>query len=269
MRTATLLIAFMALALPCLCFGEDAANEYLLGPGDLVEVRVLGEETLSGKVPIAESGKVDYPVLGGVQLGGLSAHGAAEHLTNLLAECCLKEPDVVVFVAEYQSHTVEVLGSVGKPGPVVLEKPTRLLEALSLAGGLNDTASQEVSLLRESGEKIQVDLYTVLELGKLENNVMLRGGDVLFVPKAQLVSVTGEVRKNSQVAWKEGMTVVQAIAEAGGMTENAAARRVQVVRKGESGQEVFRVNLRKILRGRGAPFLIQPGDVISVPRTSF
>jgi polysaccharide export outer membrane protein len=241
---------------------------YPLGPGDVVDVRVLDEEELSGRVRISQQGELELAVLGKVAVGGLSTAEAAEKLEGLLAVCCLVEPDVVVQVVEFRAHTVEVLGNVGKPGPVVLTRPEGVLQVLALAGGLSEGAAQEARLIRRDGSRVDVDLHALLNRGAMVHNHRLLGGDVLFVPGAVQVAITGEVKKVGRVPWSEGLTVVQALSEAGGPTENAAVRRIQVIRTTGENAGVHRINLRRVLRGRAPSFLLKPDDTIWVPRSA-
>ena len=245
---------------------QTAHLEYVLGAGDLIAVRVFGEEALSIQVRLAEDGRVDYPLLGEVVLVGQTSVEAARQLATLLEECCLMRAEVTVHVVDYQAHAVEVLGAVDRPGPVVLERPTQIVEALSMVGGLLPTAAGQAQLTRAAGERLSIDLLALLQEGDTEGNIYLRGGDVLFVPESPSVTVTGEVRKNGPVTWEEGLTVVEAVAAAGGLTEFAQIRRIQVIREVDGVQIVTRINLKRTLRGRADAFVLQAGDTVWVPR---
>jgi polysaccharide export outer membrane protein len=256
------LYALLSLVLLLLAGPASAQDDYRIGAGDVLSVQVYGEPTLSADYAVGEQGALAFPLIGPVQVLGLTPDQVAAALIERLSPGYLVDANVTVWVARFGSQPVQVLGAVGKPGVYYLRGPTSLLQLLGEAGGVTGDGVSEIRVTRaEDGHEERIAYETLVAS---EGVLKLAPGDVVFVPEA-LISVMGEVGKPGEIDWREGMTVSQGIAAAGGLTEAGATRRVMVLR----GDEQVRVNLRAVLAGEDEDLLLEPGDRVFVKRAIF
>jgi polysaccharide biosynthesis/export protein len=250
---------------------------YRIGPGDLLEIRVFEVKELEQVVRVSEDGSITLPLLGRVVVEGLTQEGVVEKLTGLLSAKYVKNPQVTIFIREYKNQQVAVIGAVGKPGSYELVGRKNLLQVISAAGGFeNEMAGNEVFILREGPDgrtsTISIDLKDLMVKGNQALNIPIEPNDVINVPvdKEFRVFVMGRVTRPGAVRAKlsEGVTLMQAIADAGGLAEGAKESAVTITRKGQAGKEQrIRVNLKDILKGKKKDIALQEGDVVFVPET--
>ena len=262
---------------------ENAAfvNEYKIGAKDLLEITVFALPELNQTVRVSEDGSITLPLLGKVTIAGLTKEDVEKKLAALLFEKnYLKSARVTVFIKEYQSSQVAVMGAVVKSGMYDLIGHTTLLQMISQAGGLTDRASNEMFILREDKKtrvqsRIVIDLDDLINNGNQKLNIPLEGGDTINIPIDQIINVFvfGEVRNPGalQVKMSKKINVFQAIAQAGGLTEGASKRGITVTRKDrKSGKETkIRVNLNDVIKGKRLAIELQEGDVVYVPNSIF
>src|ERR1700737_4365207 len=159
--------------------------EYRLGPGDLIEISVFGVESFHHTVRISASGIIKLPLLDPVAAAGLTPAELEQRLTSLLDGDVIKNPQVSVFVKDYRSQSVTILGAVQRPGQYQITLQLKIIDVISLAGGLQSTAVEEAVLQRGSAnggdEIIKVNLRDLLEKGDSALNVVVRGGDVIHI----------------------------------------------------------------------------------------
>jgi polysaccharide export outer membrane protein len=251
-----------------------AQSDYVIGPEDKLTIRVWGHEDLTTIARVSQKGKIVFPFIGEVEASGHTPGDLALCIARLLADGYLVDPQVTVEVLEYKSQRVYVLGEVKSPGAFSLTKRIHLMEALSLAGGPTAQADEEIMLVRpknprtgpalptdvEPGEVISVRLLEILE-GDREQNIQIRPGDTIYIPRVKVFYITGEVTKPGRYDYRKHMTVLDAISTAGGLTEQAAAKRTRIIRNTEDGQ---RQELRVTMEDP-----ISPGDSIVVPESFF
>jgi polysaccharide export outer membrane protein len=240
---------------------------YQLGVGDAVKVEVYGEDDLCGSYQIYEGGYINFPLVGKVQVQGLTLPSVAEVLSTQLGERFLVDPHVSVHIDRYSSQPVQVLGAVAKPGVFYLEGQTTVRQILALSGGIiAEKAIKEVRVERQQGGERQV---MVLKLDRLlsdgENDLTLQAGDVVNVVEGMVVYVSGEVKETGAVPYWDGLTVTQALAEAGGPGTYAKMREAYVLRGGE--RIVF--NLKRVLQGRDEDPVLKPGDQLVIEESMF
>ena len=248
-------------------------NDYRIGPKDLLEIAVFGLPELSQIARVAEDGSISMPLLGTVQVAGLTAQELEKKLASILDKQYTKEARVTVFIREYQK--ISILGAVGRPGQYELVGPTTLLQAIAQAGGLTAQAMTEVYVYRTGTdgkqERIAVSLYDVTSGGNQELNITLQPKDVVMIPIDQTLNVFvyGEVRTPGVIPYlsSKKITVLQAIAQAGGPTEWAKRSKVVIKRKDpRTGKEMkIGVNLKKMIGGKIADLVLEEGDVVIVP----
>ncbi|HZX14398.1 MAG TPA: polysaccharide biosynthesis/export family protein [Thermodesulfobacteriota bacterium] len=250
--------------------------DYLIGPADLLEVKVFESEKLTSTVRVSSRGQITLALLESVDVDGLTAREAEEKIENLLKKGgYLNNPHVSVFVAEYKSKLVSVVGFVVAPGSYDLLGRQTLLDALAAAKGLSNNAGRAVYLTRteDSGRRqaYVVDINELLLKGNSEINVALKPGDVIYVPEAGTVFVEGAVRNPSVVPIKEGSTTVtKSIIMAGGLTSYANGSDVKLVRYlGNDKREVMELDLGKIRKGEADDPIVRDGDAVIVGVNTF
>ncbi len=252
--------------------GEIAsANGYELGAGDLVTVDVWGREDLSGQQVIGPDGYVTLPVVGDVELAGLNRGDALSAVRNQFA-IAYQDLVVTLRVDEYRSYTLVVLGSVNTPGVHGFDAPPNLLRALGAAGGIrNDDqglAPQRAAIMRGGEAVLWIDLDALLREGDMSLNVPLVPGDIVHIAEGtqRMFYVLGEVNNPGIYPLRPGSTVVDAIALAGGVTEDADDDGVRLLRPTGAGEDVEGFDYTAYTHGDfqfNMP--LGEGDVVYVP----
>ncbi len=252
-----------------------AADDYIIGAHDVINITVFDEPDLSGLFRVDGDGTITYPLLGRVTAAGLTARVLEDRLRGLLSNGYLKQPQVRVEVEQYRSQSIFIIGEVRSPGRYPLTGNMTLIEALAAAGSLSGTAGSEVLIVHStqttpptgpvvpgSDETAQVTHVNIADLqaGKLAANVALHDGDTIFVPKAETFYITGQVKNPGAYVLQPGMTVLQAISLAGGLTDRGSNRRIKIVRF---------VNGEKKEIGVDQTDLVHAGDTIVVPQRFF
>lgn len=251
-------------------------KEYRISVNDLLEINVYQEPDLTKTVRVAVDGNISYPLLGSIQVKGLTAKELETEITNLLKEDFLVNPQVSVFVKEHAK--ISVLGQVRKPGSYELMAGLTVMDAIALAGGFTEKAnSTDIKLVRQKGEEketIALNAEEIVEQGHKERDVELEPGDLVIVGGLSEVSsfvvVLGQVKSPGKYPYKKGMTVVQAVASAGGLADAAAPNGTRVIRMEEGRKRVIQVPLASILRGeRNRDVTLKEDDTIVVPESFF
>jgi len=249
---------------------------YRIGPGDLLEIKVFEVEQLNQVVRVSEDGTITLPLLGQVRIEGLTQSGVVQKLTALLQAKYVKNPQVTVFIKEYKNQQVAVIGAVEKPGSYELVGRKNLLQVISQAGGFTDKATDEIFILRDGGNgatsSIVIDLKDLMVNGNQKLNIPIEPNDVINVPVDRdiRVFVFGRVTQPGALKFKisEKVTLLKAIAQAGGLAEGAKKSAVTITRKDKTGKEQkIRVDLGDILSGKKKDIALQEGDVVFVPES--
>jgi polysaccharide biosynthesis/export protein len=263
-------LALLATASPA---QSQSAGDYQIGPQDVLTIQVFDQADLGGKYTVETDGTFSFPLIGRVKAGGMTLRAFEVELKAKLADGYFRNPQVTVAVEQYRSQRVFVMGEVRAPGPVALTGGMTLIEALSRAGSTQPTASGEVAVVRaaqgakgpvmpneESGTEVFRASIRALESGSLSQNIELRDGDTIFVPRAEIAYVFGQVKNPGGYALQKDTTVLQALSLAGGVTENGAMNRVRIVRIVAGVKKEIKVNLTDIVKA---------GDTIIVPERYF
>ena len=250
---------------------ERNSSALVLGPGDEMEVAVYGATDLSGHTRVSGDGNISIPLVGYVHVGGLTsseAEGAIEE--KLRQGNILNDPQVSVFVKEYTSSGVSVVGEVVKPGSYTILGPHRLFDVLQAAGGLTEKAANRAVISHRGSE----DPNTV-ELSKdpaqmALSNVELQPGDTVVVPAAPIVYVLGEVTKPGGYVLGSGggVTVLRIVAAAGGPTRDAAIGGTKMLRRTPTGLQQIPVPLKKLMRAKAADIPLEADDIIFIPNST-
>ncbi len=244
----------------------------MIGAKDLLEITVFDLPELSQTVRVSEDGSISFSLLGRVEASGLTAQQLEKKLAALLDQQYTKNARVTVFVKEFQK--VAVLGAVGRPGQYELIGPTTLLQIIAQAGGQTDQAMDEIIVYRQSPDGRQSIITIRLEdlaNGKEEFNLELKPKDVISIPIDRTVNVFvyGEVRTPGVIPYlsSKKITLLQALAQAGGTTEWAKKSKIVIKRRDKrTGKEIkIRVNLNHLISGNNSDIVLEEGDVVIVP----
>jgi polysaccharide export outer membrane protein len=271
-RSAACLAVLLMLAVSTPA-AQSAAN-YVIGSQDVLTIQVFDQPDLGGRFTVEADGTFTFPLIGRISAGGLTLRRLEIDLHGKLADGYFRNPQVTVAVEQYRSQRVFVMGEVRQPGPVALTGGMTLIEALSRAGSTLPSASGEVAIVRaasgsafgpitpdqESGTEIFRASVRDLESGALSQNIQLHDGDTIFVPRAESVYVFGHVKNPGAYGVQKNTTVLQALSLAGGVTENAAMNRIQVIRIENGSKKELKVKLTDQVR---------PEDTIMVPQRYF
>lgn len=217
-----------------------AAGSFTIGPGDTVQIDVLGRPELSARGSVSDDGQVTTALIGAVAIGGLTPAQAAERIAeSYRASQYLVAPQVTVTVVEYQSQLLTVLGEVGRPGRFPIRTRLSVLDALAVSGGITEHGASMAYLLRpEDGlvTRYEIDLDALIQAGAGQQYFELFAGDILVVPKAEVFYIYGEVRSPNAYKIKPDITVIQALSLAGGLTDKGTDRRIDIRRRDGSGK---------------------------------
>lgn len=272
------ILVYFLVFLPRLLSQEKYFLEYKIGPKDLLEISVFGLDELNTKVRVSEEGKITLPLIGEVEVEGLTKANLERKLSSLLGEKYLQNPQVTVFIQEHQSKRVSVLGAVRDPGTYELIGRQTLLQIISQAGGFTPDAGDTVTVMRQypdgSSNSIEISIEDLIMKGRTDLNVPLQPDDVVYVlvDKTVLVYVTGQVRNPGALEVKKSNmpTLLRAIAQAGGFSERASKGGVIIKRINESGKEkIIKVNVKDIIKGKKKDIQLKENDVVFVPETIF
>jgi polysaccharide biosynthesis/export protein len=255
------IIAF-AVSLLVLTQAGAKPEDYRLGAGDLLKIAVFDHDELGVDARISQSGNITFPLIGQIQVAGLSTRDAELLLARRLIEGgFVKQPQVSVLVSEYQSQKVSVMGQVAKPGQYPLDASKKVLDALALAGGvLNDTAADDVTLVRADGSRIVIDLQKLFD-GDPAVNLVVQDGDTVFVAHAAQFYIYGQVQHPGQYKLVRNTSISQAISIGGGLTARGTQRGAVVKRVDAKGKE-HKVSVKD-------EDVLQPNDVLLIKASLF
>lgn len=259
----------------CLLFlfvlcGQGMAENYIVGPGDFLDIKVYDHPDLSVKIRVTGDGKIRFPLVGELTAQGRGTSEIAEKLEEKLGDGYIINPQVSVSLTEFRSRKATILGEVEKPALYELRGQTTLLELISQAEGLTSEAGRYIYITRtdypeseDSPEQkiIKIDLKQLIENGDASQNIFIRNGDSIFIPEMKKIYVTGEIKKPSAYRYEEELTVIKTITNAGGLTDKAAPKSVRIIRQ-VNGEKVV---LEKVSMDEK----VLPDDVIVIPESFF
>jgi len=249
----------------------QASLSYIIGPSDVLGIKVFDEPTLSGPYTVDSDGSITFPLINRVEVKGTTVRDVEALLTKLLTGDYFRRPQVSVEIAQYRSRSIFVLGEVRAPGKYSIEGQVTLLEVIAKAGSLTSTAGNEIIVQRykdglptvlapalpgddSAAEVMRVSMDDLRE-GRSTANLLLQDGDTLFIPAADKFYVTGFVRSPGAFVLVPNMTVRQAIAVAGGLSERGSDRGMKIIR---------RVGNKEVEVGVKMSDLVKPNDTLRI-----
>lgn len=245
-----------------------ASSSTKLGPGDLIEVTVFGVPDLSTKARISNSGDVYLPLIDYVHLADLTADEAQELIEKRLDQGgFVRSPHVTLFVDESASQAITMLGEVSSPGTYPALGERRLFDLISAAGGLTNRAGRNVTIVHRQSPDQKVEIQMASNLSEdTELNVEVQPGDTIIVSRAGIVYVVGDVNRPSGFAIEDDtLTVLKALALAGGQTRTSSLNGTKILRQTPNGIQEIPVRLKKIMRAKAPDVALVKGDVLFVP----
>ncbi len=266
--------------------------DYRLGPGDKLQIEVTGDVDTQSVTTVGPDGKIYFYLLPGLDVWGLTVAQARDQIGQGLQKYIREPQPVSVTLLAANSQRVWVLGRLNKPGVYPLTGPTTLLEAIAEAGGLSPrsalsslagpvpisagNASDEAADLSRAfvirqGRLLRVDFAKLLREGDLSQNIYLQPDDFVYLPAGNsgTVHVLGAVTQPRAIDSTNQITLVRAVADAGGTIKDAYLSHVAIVRGSLSQPKVAIIDLRAIEGGRSPDILLQPDDIVYVPYTPY
>jgi polysaccharide export outer membrane protein len=242
-------------------------QDYVVGESDVLAVTVYDNDDLNTVARVSSEGAIIMPLIGRIEVAGLKVSAVVNQITAMYADGYLVDPQVTVFVQEHRSSKATVLGEVNQPGLHELQGHISFLEVISKAGGFTQQAGNVATVKRQKStdgavtDVITIDLKKLVEQGDLSLDVPINNGDRIYVKKAPVFYVSGQVRNPNAYKLEQGTTIIKAITLAGGFTDRAAPTKVKIVRKVKDREEVSEQVKMDVL--------VQPDDVIVVPESFF
>lgn len=270
--TISFAIAAAAVAQELPMLSSDAP----VGPRDVIDIRVLEDPSISGRVVVSEDGQIALNVVGKLLVSGLTATQIETRLKSLLEANYLSRATVSVQVVEFASKPISVVGAVVRPGRISASGNTTLIQAITQAGGLSAGHGKQLYVLRTGrnglSEQVSVDVDDLMINGNPDLNIPLAPNDLVNVPVDTPVTiyVMGEVMRPGKAQFRRSQTptLLQAIADAGGPTDRAS--KTAIIKRIEGGKQVtIRINYRDILRGRRADEILRDNDTVFLDESFF
>jgi polysaccharide biosynthesis/export protein len=246
---------------------SDQPTEVKLGPGDLIEVNVYNVPELTSKTRVSLAGDIYLPLIDYVHVDGLTLEEAQSVIEKRLTDGgFVRSPHVTIFVDEAASQGVTVLGEVMKPGIYPDVSDHKLYEVISLAGGFTVSASRKIAVIRRGlPEPIRIDLPRNLA-DELSGNIEILPGDTITVPRAPIIYVVGDVGRPSGLLVDNGtLTVLQAIALAGGTNHTAKLSGSRILHKTPAGVVETKIEIKKMLEAKAPDVTLQADDILFIP----
>jgi len=251
-------------------------NPFVLGPEDLLTISVWGNDELTTEMPVRPDGLISYPLIGDVKAQGLTPAQLKNAIATRLRKY-ITDASVTVVVKEINSINISVAGEVNEPGTYKVNRPITLLHLFSMVKGFTENADLKTSYLLQNGQKLNVSIHALVDDDDFTQNIWLKPNDLIFIHDnfGNRINVMGEVEKPQVVSYQEGMTVMDAILMADGLTDIAKANGTKVYRRGKkgSGRPIEKINIqldKVIFEGDlSKNILLKPGDIIHVPRSFF
>jgi polysaccharide biosynthesis/export protein len=262
------LLAFLSLVAPALSWAQvsDAQRDYVLGAGDVIRVSVYQNADLTLETRVAESGTISFPLLGQIRLGGLSIPKAEKVIADGLRNGnFVRQPQVSILVTQIRGNQASVLGMVNRPGRYPIELTgMRLSELLATAGGIAAGGSDLVTLsgVRDSRAfRVVIDLPNLFAASTKANDPVIVNGDTVYVDRMPMVYIYGEVQRPGAMRLERDMTVIQALATGGGLTQRGTEKGLRVHRRNAEGKvEILQPGMNDAMKD---------GDVIYVRESLF
>ncbi len=246
---------------------SDSSGLVKLGPGDLLEVNVYNVPELTSKVRVSNAGDVYLPLIDYVHVDGLTQEEAQTVIEKRLEDGgFVRSPHVTIFVDEAASQGVTILGEVAKPGIYPDVADHKLFEMISQAGGFTQSASRKIAVLRKTqAEPIRIELARNLA-DDVSGNIEIQPGDTITIPRAPIIYVVGDVGHPAGFQVDNGtLTVLEALALAGGTNHTAKLGSARILHKGPAGTTESKLEIKKMMEAKLPDVTLQADDILFIP----
>lgn len=249
------------------------SDDYVIGPRDVIEIRVEQDHSLDTVARVGASGRIAMSLLNEVEVAGLTTIEVASRIRTLLEKKFMNKAEVSVVVREFESQPVSVFGAVGRPGKLPITGEMNLIQAISSAGGLNSAGgARNIYVIRNSKNgltaQIMIDAEELMIDGNPDLNIPLYPNDIINVQADRKISVyfLGQVSKPGVVEFRESQqpTLLKALAYAGGLTDRAKASGITIKRVENRKEVTIRVSYTDILKGRAPDIALKDDDTIII-----
>ncbi len=270
---AWLSLVAVAVIILGLC-NPSAAKEYVIGTADVLAISVLDNKELDTVVSVNPGGKITVPLIGDLQAAGLTVSELTQQLTRNFAEK-VKSPQVTVALREVNSYRIYFLGRVTRPGVLTSRSEVTLLQAISMAGGLQEGAELSLAYVARGKERVPVDFVKLLRKADLSQNITLEPDDTVVIPDnpQNVIFVTGEVKTPGMLPFshERGWTALKAVVAVGGFTQFAGRGRANLIREEGGNRLIIPIDFNDLMRnpeaGKDVP--LNPGDILVIPQSLF
>ncbi len=250
-----------------------ANSNVKLGIGDLIDISVFGVPDLTTKTRISGSGDVYLPLIDYVHVADLNTDEAQQLIQKRLADGgFVREPHVSIFVNESASQAITMVGEINRPGAYPAIGERRLFDLISAAGGFTEKAGPIVTIEHhgDPGKKVELQLSSHNLAEDTQNNVDIYPGDLIIVSRAGIVYVVGDVQRPAGflVSEDNALTVLKALALAGGGTKTSALNKTRILRQTPNGVQQIPIRLKKILYAKAPDVALVKGDILFIPGSS-
>jgi len=247
-----------------------------VGARDVLDVKVLEDSTMSGRVVVSDDGQIAINIIGKIQVAGLTSTQIESKLQSILEANYLPKATVSVQVVEFASKPISVVGAVVRPGRIGSTGSTTLIQAITQAGGLTANHGKELYVLRTArnglSEQVAINIDDLMVTGNADLNIPLSPNDLVNVPIDTPITIyiLGEVMRPGKVQFRSSQTptLLQAIADAGGQTDRA--KRTAIIKRIVNGKETqIEVNYRAIIDGKRADEILRDNDTVVIKQALF
>jgi polysaccharide export outer membrane protein len=254
---------------------QQPTDHFKLGPGDKLDIEIMGETGSRAETFVTPDGKIYFDLLPGLDVNGITTITLKQQLESGLSKF-YKHPQVSVNLVDVSSQRVSVLGRVNQPGIYPLKRPLRVLDAVSLAGGLfasesngttEELADLQHSFLVRKGQMMPVDFQKLIQQGDLSQNIYLQPDDFIYLPSSlsNEVYVLGAVNEPRPVGFMNEMNLLAALSRGLGLRPDADLSRVSIIRGSLTDPKIATVDARAVVTGNAKDIKLEPGDIIFVP----
>lgn len=268
-KAILLVLGWLSLCLlpPAVTAQQNVGNEYRLGPGDIVRITVYNNPDLTTEASVTQQGSITFPLIGEIKIGGMEKGQAEQIIARRLGDGgFVVKPQVNVLVLGFKSQQISVLGQVNRPGKYPIEQASTLADLLAIAGGVSPNGADIITHITHGPDgkptKRDIDINQALRAGEMDKNFTVRNGDIIFVPRAPLFYIYGEVNRPGAYRLEKEMTVMQALSVGGGLNPRGTDRGIKINRHGGEGGKVATVD------GKLSD-VVQENDVIYVRESLF
>ena len=269
MRVRSLVPLLLLSLLPPVLCGQGP--NILIGPGDLIHIQVFDTPEMEQRLRVSENGDVSLEFLGNLHLAGMSTAQAARELERRFeAGKILLHPQVTVFIDQYATQSVSILGEVHQPGTYQITAPRSIIDILAMAGGATSAADRHITIKRHGPKGQKVSYFLSNEANEaFDQSVLVYPGDTVLVEKAAFVYILGDVRNPGGYIMDDNrseFTALQLVAEAGGLNKTSVPEHSRLIRNNPDGTlDETRIQLARMQKGKEPDLPLFAGDIIFVP----